>query len=160
MDKWRRLAPAAVLVGCIVAAGGTYAQTSGVLASLIGQAVGRVVGNTIVSNDKKIPDSILPAIAQDINKRLPVQKTKHLVLTRVQSGPGKRFTFHYNTPDIAVSEIDSTGMRSSMQPGAEQDACTIHKFFMRYGVTIVYAFADKDGAQFFPPIEIHPRTCI
>ena len=160
MDRLRCIAHAAVFVGCIVAGGGAYAQVGGVLANLIGQAVGRVVGNAVVADDKKIPNSILPALAEDINKRLPVQRTKHLVLTRVQSGPGKRFTFLYKTPDIAVSEIDSTGMRSSTQLGAEQDACTIHKFFMRYGVTIVYAITDRDGNQFFRPIEIRPRTCI
>src|ERR1035437_4268403 len=118
MDWWRRLAPATVFVGCIVAAGDAYAQTSGVLANLIGQAVGRVVGNAIVADDKKLPDSILPAMAEDINKRLPIQRTKHLVLTRVQSGPGKRFTFIYKAHDIAASEVDSTTMRSGMQPGA------------------------------------------
>lgn len=160
MDRWQHLAAATVFAGCIVVAGGAHAQTGGILANLIGQAVGRVVGNGIVANDKRLPDSILPAMAEDINKRLPIQRTQHMVLTRVQSGPGKRFTFIYKTPDIAAAEIDSRGMRSSMQPGAEQDACTIHKFFMRYGVTIVYAVTDRDGAQFFPPIEIRPRTCI
>ncbi len=100
----------------------------------------------------------LAAVAQEINKKLPMNIGTGITWTKTEALPGKIFRYTYTLANQEVANIDSTAVKKEQTPIVLE---TIKnepslKSFRDHNVIMQYDYYDKDGKRAFS-INITPE---
>ncbi len=127
--------------------------------TLVAAYFGREVAGALFSTT---PDGaeILQVAVESLNKQTPMMVDNDTRLDSAHSGPGMRFTYNYTLVNYSIAEIDGEEFHHNLAPNIRKAVCEKPEMavFFRNGITVVYAYRDKNGAD-ITEIVVPPSDC-
>lgn len=102
----------------------------------------------------------LEKIAAEINRSVPVMIDKETELMPVKGAPGV-LTYNYRLVSYSASQIDAAKFAAGAKQRVTQGACSqpeTRDDFLKKGVTLHYAYYDKDKKH-VATVDVTPADC-
>lgn len=127
----------------------------GALGVLMMQLAINLYERRLISLDQQI------SIAADkINRQLPMMVDANTEIMAVGGG-ARTLQYNYRLVNVTFSTADTVALLAALRPRVTNHACTapeLRETFIDHGVTVRFAYADKDQRRLFA-VEVSPADC-
>ena len=129
-----------------------------IFGSLIGGGVGLIAGKSM-ANTQSI-DGALVKMADQVNKRLPMNVDKDTRWDNVTPLPDRRFTYNYTFLGRTSKDYDKQELFQRITNHVKPQVCSSPdmEIFLKNGVSIGYSYRGFDGV-FITKVVITPKDC-
>jgi hypothetical protein len=104
--------------------------------------------------------AFLSEVAAELNKQLPKPVDPETELSSVTGLEGV-FVYNYRIVSRSAAEVDANAFVKTIKPPVTTAACTApqtHDRFLKQGVTLRYAYADRNGTP-ITSFDVTPSDC-
>ena len=104
--------------------------------------------------------AVLQQIANETNKRMPMEVDRETVLVSVVVPEKGIFEYRYRLVSLSASDFDPATVLADQKPMTRNNSCSTPatRKFIDHGVTLRYSYMDKDG-KYFGSFDVTPKDC-
>ena len=105
----------------------------------------------------EIPSAQLKAAAEAVNQKAPMMVDSDTRLDGASSG-NNNLRYQYTLINYTKAQLDPNAFVANLKPSLVQATCTSMKIFYQNGVSVTFAYNDKDQQQ-ISAVSILPKDC-
>ena len=105
----------------------------------------------------EIPSAQLKAAADAVNQKAPMMVDNDTRLDGATSS-NNNLSYQYTLVNFTKEQLDPNAFASNLKPSLIQATCTTMKIFYQNGVSVTFAYKDKNQQQ-ISAVSIQPKDC-